>query len=269
MADTPRVNPGEAKAFTVPCATCGAPLHLDFDRGRVHCTYCQRETDLKSDVLRRAHHHLAELAKLETEAAQSASDADFERQRRRLGLRWLQPLFPLLVGLYIIVGLGVGGASQFAVVPFLTPHLGEQPAGFIGGTLALVIWGAFVALPLMLRAKRRKVSLSRPATLIGAVSCAGCGASVPVVYGREMACPFCGAHLIADETAQCAEERIARGEVIEQRTRARVARAEADRAHAGESEQVLKTTIPIQLLMIGFAIALAVVIGIVKLLFHV
>jgi DNA-directed RNA polymerase subunit RPC12/RpoP len=255
-------------AFAVPCRTCGAPLRLDLTSFRAHCAYCRSDAAFAHEALERVQRHLAEIARLEAEAAGAAADADYQRQRRRLGWGWLQPLFPLVTGLYVILGLGIGGASQFVVDPFLTRYVGESAAGFAGGIVALSIWAAVVALPLTLRARRRRVALSRREVVVGAVACGGCGASVPVVVGRAMACPFCGAHLVASESTNRVEQALARNVVAEQRAKATVAGVEADRAGALQSEQTLGSVIPNQLMVIAFAILVSIAVGLAKLVFH-
>jgi hypothetical protein len=220
------------------------------------------------DVLERARRHVAAIAALEDEAAGAAAEADYQRQRRRLGWGFLQPLLPLLVGLYVIVGLGVGASSQFILDPVLSKWIGEEPAGFVGGIVALSIWGAFVALPLTLRAGRRKIALALPASTIGTLGCPGCGASVPVVYGRAMECPFCAAPLLANDAANRAEESVAERLGADARTAAERAKTEADRRGAGQSEQAVGSMIPNQLVVIAFGIVVSIGIALVRLLFR-
>jgi hypothetical protein len=255
-------------AFLVPCHACGAPVRFDVVNGHTQCPHCRSDVPYDDEVLERARRHAAAIEALEKEAAASAAEADFQRQRRKLGWGWLQPLLPLLVGMYVILGLGVGVSSQFVVDPPLAKVIGEQPAGLVGFVVAMSIWAAMIALPLTLGARRRKVALARPAATIGTLGCPGCGASVPVVYGRAMACPFCAAPLLANDAANRAEQSIAEHVAAEARTAATRARTEADRRGAGESEQTVGMVVSNQLLVIGLAIVLGLGAALAEMIFH-
>lgn len=258
----------EPIAVTVPCRSCGAPLRLDLTRLEAHCAYCRGDAALPPETLDRIRRHLAEIARFESEAAAAASEVDYQRQRRRLGWRWLQPLLPLFTGLYVVMGLGIGGGSQFVVIPFLSRYMEKDNAGVIGGVLALSIWGGFVALPLTWRARRRTVALARQEGTVGTVACGGCGASVPVVLGRATVCPSCGAHLVTGESTNRAARELVRKAAVEQQARARAAGDEADRAGASQSEQTVGSMIPVQLFVIVLAIAVSVAVGLLKLILH-
>src|SRR6266700_8060158 len=109
------INQQDFRAITVPCRTCGAALHLDLVLGRTICSYCHTERLFESDDLERARRHLHDIASLDAQAADAASETDLHRRRRKVGWGWLQPLFPLFVGQYIIITMGVGVATQFLV----------------------------------------------------------------------------------------------------------------------------------------------------------
>jgi hypothetical protein len=220
-------------------------------------------------VLERASRHLREIEALERAAADAAADADYQRRRKRLGWGILQPLFPLVFGLLVTSALMLGIASQFAVIPLLTPVLGEQAGGMVGGLFGLCLGAALVASLTLLRARRRKIAVSLPAVEIGRVECTACGAGVPVLYHRPTACPFCTSDLLVQDRMQSAERGVAERELRSRRADAAVARAGAERAHADQSESVVGAVLSTQLAVVVFGIVVAVILVVIKLLFHV
>src|SRR5579859_1359375 len=91
----------ECTGFTVPCGTCGAALHLDLALGRTICAYCKAERQFEGDALAHARRHLQDISSLDAQTADATNEADLHRRRQKLGWGWLQPIFPLAMGMYV------------------------------------------------------------------------------------------------------------------------------------------------------------------------
>lgn len=249
--------------IAIPCATCGAALPVDLRSRRLRCTSCHGRNVIPQGQIAAVGVHLERLSLLARAADEAAGEGDYQRRRR-----WFRPgavlafFAPLLVGWWIVAGLGVGVGSMLAVftaAPWLTSN---QILGSLVALGGILIWAGWVALLRLLLTRRRAVIAELPAAAADA-RCARCGATVPVLVGLAMQCPFCAADLLPDGTAQSAAESTVQHRVMQLRAQAmtEAQRTEATRAPALENLITMMTFA--QLVTIGMACVVTVVVIIV------
>ena len=179
---------------SIPCTGCGASLPIRFGTPLGPCRYCGTPAQLEAEQHERVHRHLAELSLAGAEARRYQEAAGILRASRRRRASYfalfLGPTFAAAPGVWIFEK--ATGVRYVVELMGMRLHSGEIviTAILLASTAAALLW---VQLD-MDAANRATSGLSRE--LIGVSRCAGCGATLPLVLGRDTACPFCGAGIV-------------------------------------------------------------------------
>ena len=246
--------------IAILCATCGAALPVDLRSRHVHCTSCQSKNVIPAAQVLAARVHLERLSRLARAADDAAGEGDYQRRRLRFRPGAVLMFFaPLLVSWWIIAGLGVGVGSMFAVFALVPKLESNQVLGSLVALGGMLIWAGWVAVLRLFLTRRRQVMAVLPATAAEA-RCSRCGATVPVLVGFTMQCPFCTADLLPDRTAQGSAEAAAQREVTHLRAQAVIAAAHAEASRVPALENLITMTTFGQLATIGLSCVVAIVV---------
>lgn len=246
--------------IAIPCATCAAALPVDLRSRALHCPHCRTRNAIPKAQRVAVGVHLERLATMARIADQLASEGDYQRRRRRFQPgAVLAAIAPLLVSWWIIAGLAVGVVPMielFTLYPAVANHPIAAPAVSLG---AMLVWAGWVALLRRFLTRRRATIAALPATAADA-RCSRCGATVPVLIGHAMQCPFCAAALLPDRAVQEAAELHVERRVMQLRAEAVVEamRSEATRMPALEN-MIAMTTIG-QMFTIGLSCLVSLIV---------
>jgi hypothetical protein len=200
-----------ARAVSIPCRGCGAPLPIDLSSARSVCSFCGRPEKLGGDAIWRVRRYLAGIDEALRRASAAATQATRDRRWRgrldspRWVLLYLLATAPLLVlGPWWTLGPGADlvaarAASWFDVAlsrgsatraAFLVFALG------VAGPVGLLARAIF-------KGRRRRVAVNLPADAVGPARCSHCGAELPMLLGQGTdRCPFCASELVTVEAAR-------------------------------------------------------------------
>jgi DNA-directed RNA polymerase subunit RPC12/RpoP len=246
--------------MAILCTTCGAALPVDLRSRHVRCASCQSNSVIPAAQVLAVRVHLERLTRLARAADEAAGESDYQRRRLRFQPGAVLMFFaPLLVSWWIVAGLGVGVGAMFGVFA-LVPHLeSNQVLGALVALGGMLIWAGWVAVLRLFLTRRREVMAALPATATPA-SCSRCGATVPVLVGLAMHCPFCTAELLPDRTARGSAEAAAQREVTHLRAQAVIAAAHAETSRVPALENLITMTTFAQLATIGLSCVISIVV---------
>jgi hypothetical protein len=191
------------------------------------------------------------------DAAASELDYHQRRGRRRVNIV-LRALAPLLVSLWITLGLGVGVLSIFGALALWPSLEADRILGTLVALGGMLIWAGWVAALRLLLTRRRAV-LAAPPAAATAVQCGRCNATSPALAGWAMRCPFCEAPLVPDDALRELSEAMARHHVDALRATAAIEAHEADTSRAAALEQMIAILTAGQLAVIGLVCAISVI----------
>jgi hypothetical protein len=157
------------------------------------------------------------------------------------------------------LGLGVGVVPMIALFtryPALNQH---QIAAMAMGLGSMLIWAGWVALLRLFLTRRRAALAALPVTAADA-RCSQCGATVPVLIGHAMRCPFCTAALLPDRAAQAAAESRVERRVIELRAQAVIEAMQSEATRMPALENMIAMTTAGQLFTIGLSCVVTLVV---------
>jgi DNA-directed RNA polymerase subunit RPC12/RpoP len=246
--------------IAIPCATCAAALPVDLRSRALRCPHCRTRNAIPKAHRAAAGVHLERLAVMARIADELASEGDYQRRRRRFQPgAVLAAIAPLLVAWWLIAGLAVGVGAMieiFTLYPAVGNHPVAAPAVSLG---AMLIWAGWVALLRRFLTRRRATIAALPATAADA-RCGRCGATVPVLIGHAMHCPFCAAALLPDRAAQQAAESRVEHHVMQLRAEAVVEAMRSEATRMPALENMIAMTTLCQLLTIGLSCVVSVIV---------
>lgn len=244
--------------IAIPCATCAAALPVDLRSQRLRCRYCRGRNAIPKAWIAAAAAHLERVAALARAADEAAGEGDYQRRRRRFRPGAVLAFFaPLLVSWWIILGLGVAVSAMFGVFALAPGIEHNQIAGSLVALGAMLLWASWVAVLRLFLTRRRAVIAAMPAAAASA-RCSQCGATVPILAGHAMQCPFCASELLPDREAQRAAESHLERRVTELQAQAVVEAAHTDASRMPALENLIAMTTFAQLLTIGLSCVVSV-----------
>ena len=246
--------------IAIPCSTCAAALPVELGSRALRCPHCRTRNAIPKPQRLAAAVHLERLAAMARVADEFASEGDYQRRRRRFQPgAILAGIAPLLTSLWMIVGLGVGVGTMMAVFTLYPAVNRNQIAGMAMGLVAMVIWAGWVGVLRLFLTRRRAAIAALPATAADA-RCSHCGATVPVLIGHAMHCPFCAAALLPDRAVQEAAESRVERHVIELRAQAVVEAMQSEATRMPALENMIAMVTGAQLFTIGLSCVVTLVV---------
>jgi hypothetical protein len=203
-----RVDP--ARAVSIPCRGCGAPLPIDLSSGRSVCIFCGRPAELGGEAIARVRGYLAGMDEALRRASTAATEADRDRRWRgrldspRWILGYLLATSPLVVlGPWWSLGRGTEMIASLAASWF-DVALSRGSASRIAFLVSIVATSPVALLAhALFKGRRRQVSVRLPAQTVGSARCSHCGAELPMLPGQGTErCPFCASALVTVEAAR-------------------------------------------------------------------
>lgn len=239
--------------IAIPCGMCSAALPVDLRSQRLRCRYCHARNVIPKVQIVGAAKHLERVAAMARAADEAAGEGDYQRRRRRFRPGAILAFFaPLLVSWWIILGLGVAVSAMFGVFALAPGIEHNQIVGSLVALGAMLIWAGWVAVLRLFLTRRRALTAALPAAAASA-QCSQCGATVPILAGHAMQCPFCASDLLPDSDAQRAAESYLEREVTQLRAQAVVEAAHTDTSRMPALENLIAMTTFAQLLTIGLS----------------
>jgi len=186
-------------SLAVPCARCGALVPTPGGSAAVACHHCGTQSQLAAHQIERLTQHLMLVHAAEANARTDQDGAAMGRAWRKRGALYLA----VLLGPGAIASLGCSAFVSFTGERYVFEFMGTRrdAVEFIITAVLIVSTAAFfVWMMVDLEVAKRRAAGTAP-QVIGVSRCVSCGASVPMILGRQAACPFCGAGLASAHDA--------------------------------------------------------------------
>lgn len=195
-------------ACTLLCQQCRAPLPLELSGGPLRCAHCDAIQEVDRQKLAQARAHVDRLNALVARGSALLSDAAYYR---RLSGFWRGHLITAV----IIGSLTAGAVLLYLASEALTPLLGETGTQIVFVPLCAVVLLGILFLLLKWLSWSRRVRATLKPVRVAEATCGNCGATMPVILGEALQCPFCDAELLAGATSRQRAESAAREQVDE------------------------------------------------------